>query len=230
MSATDTPIENPRFFFSGGGGIDSDILLPDGLSCIPSDVQLANDEAVTAFEKYQLAERELRAARTREGQAAILDASADAEAAALNKELPTEQRATVKARESRLTCARSLDATKTNARATQFTLAKRIAKRKPTWMPEQEAVVEACADECRDLVGQLTVAYAALEKERALATALAEFPVQGSLVGVRLGRINAPVSGTPPELEALRRAIDPPTQGNTLQSSSAPTSRRTLGQ
>jgi hypothetical protein len=225
---TETPIENPRFIFSGGGGIDGDLLLPDGLSCIPADVRLANDEAVAAFEKYQHAERELRGARTRAQQAASLDASADASAAALGKELPPE-RATIAARESLQTCARALEASKTNARNTQFTLAKRIAKRLPQWMPEQDAVVEACAGECRDLLGQLTVAYAALEKERTLADALAEFPPQGSLVGVRLGRINAPVSGTPPELEALRKAIDPPAQGNTLNSS-APTSRRTLGQ
>jgi hypothetical protein len=223
----ETPIENPRFFFAGGGGIDSDILLPDGLSCIPADVQLANDEAVKMFEKYRLAERELRGARTRAEQAASLDASADASAAALGKELGPE-RATIKARETLHACARALDATKTNARNTQFTLAKRIAKRKPTWMPEQQAVVEACADECRDLLGQFTTAYTALEKERALATALAEFPPQGSLVGVRLGRVNAPISGTPPELEALRNAIDPPT-GNVLHSS-APMSKRVLGQ
>jgi hypothetical protein len=229
MSTTDTPlIDNPRFFFAGGGGIDSDLLLPDGLSCIPADVELANDEAVSAFEHYQRAERELRGARTRAEQAASVDASADASAAALGKELGPE-RATIKARETLHACARALAAAKTNARNTQFTLAKRIAKRKPTWMPEQNAVVEACASECRDLLGQLTVAYAALEKERTLATALKEFPPQGSLVGIRLGRINAPVTGTPPELEALRKAIDPPT-GNVLHSNSAPMSRRVLGQ
>jgi hypothetical protein len=230
MSTTDTPpIENPRFVLSGAGGISGDILLPDGLSCIPDDVRLANDEAVKAFEKYQIAERELRAARTREGQAAILDASADASAAALNRELPTEQRATIKARESRLTCARALEATKTNARNTQFHLAKTIARRKPTWQPEQDAVVEAAASECRDLLGQLTVAYAALEKERLLKTALGEFPVQGSLVGVRLGRVNPPITGTPTAIAELAELIDPPAHGNTLNSS-APMSKRVLGQ
>jgi hypothetical protein len=109
-------------------------------------------------------------------------------------------------------------------------LAKTIAKRKPTWQPEQDAVVEAAAGECRDLLGQLTVAFAALEKERLLATALAAFPPQGSLVGVRLGRINAPVTGTPPAIAELTALIDPPTQGNALQSTSAPMSKATLGE
>jgi hypothetical protein len=35
------PLDNPRFFFSGGGGVSSDILLPDNLSAVPSDVRLA---------------------------------------------------------------------------------------------------------------------------------------------------------------------------------------------
>jgi hypothetical protein len=229
MKETPPPIENPRFIFSGGGGITSDLLLPDNLSAVPNDVRLANDGAVKAFGKYQDAERELRGARTREQQAASLDASADAQAAALNKELPTEQRATIAARESRQTCARALEAAKTNARNTQFTLARCIAKRKPNWVPEQDAVVEAAAAECRELVGQLTIAFAALEKERLLQTALATFPVQGSLVNTRMGRINAPRTDTPPALDELAKAIDPPAQGNTLHSS-APMSKRVPGQ
>jgi hypothetical protein len=168
---TETPIDNPKFIFSGGGGIDGDLLLPDGLSCIPADVRLANDEAVAAFEKYQHAEREYRDARARAQQAPSLDASADA---AAGKPLP-EQRATFASRESLQLCARALEAARTNARNTKFTLAKAIARRKPTWMPEQQSVCDAAASECREVLGQLTVAFAALEKERLLATALATF-------------------------------------------------------
>jgi hypothetical protein len=135
-----------------------------------------------------------------------LDASADASAAALGEELGPE-RATIAARESRLTCARALEASKTNARNSQFTLAKTIAKRKPVWMPEQDAVVDAAANECRELVGQFTIAFAALEKERLLQVALATFPVQGSLVGVRLGRINAPTTGTDENRGRLQLAV-----------------------
>jgi hypothetical protein len=128
---TDTPpIDNPRFIFSGGGGINGDLLLPDGLAAIPKEVETAHAAAVAAFDRYQAAEREYRHAREQARLAPSLDASADAAAAALGKPLPA-QCATHASREALALAARRFEASKVNARDTQIVLARAIAKHKP---------------------------------------------------------------------------------------------------
>jgi hypothetical protein len=205
------------------------ILLEDNLSACPPEVQTANAKAVSAWDAFQGAQRQLRHARDEQNRAPSLDALADASAIAAGKPMP-EQRATPAAREAVDLCARREQGARTLARASQLELAGEVNKHKPMWISEQSAVCTVARDECLDLVRQLDVAFSALQRERVLLAGLEEFPQGGALDYCRMGRINAPVMGPSADLEALKGLIDPPT-GNQLQSvQTAPMSRRVLGQ
>jgi hypothetical protein len=204
------------------------ILLPDDLSAIPKEVESKNAEAVSAWEKHQDAMVQLRSARNEQNLAPSLDKAADAAAIAAGKALP-EQRALTATSKAVELCARREQGARTLARNSQLELAYAINKHRPVWVSEQGAVCTVARDECLDLVRQLDVAFSALQRERVLLDGLKEFPQGGALDYCRMGRLNAPIVGTPQELEALRQAIDPPAHGNTLNSS-APMSKRVLGQ
>jgi hypothetical protein len=225
MSATEeTPITRYKLREPVPG-----ILLEDDLSAIPKEVEAANAKAVAAWESHQTAMVQLRHARNEQNLAPSLDKAADAAAIAAGKALP-EQRALTATSKAVELCARREQGARTLARNSQLELAYTINKHRPVWVSEQGAVCTVARDECLDLVERLGVAHAALTRERVLLDGLKDFPQGGALDYCRMGRLNAPVVGTPPELEALRQAIDPTTRGNTLASNSAPTSRRTLGQ
>jgi hypothetical protein len=205
------------------------ILLQDDLSAIPKEVESANAEAVAAWDAFQDAQRQLRHARDEQNRAPSLDALADASAIAAGKPMP-EQRATPAAREAVELCARREQGARTLARSTQLELAYTINKHKPVWISDQTGVVTATRSECLDLVERLGVAFDALTRERVLLDGLKDFPQGGALDYCRMGRINAPVMAPSADLQAIREAINPTTQGNTLASNSAPMSRRVLGQ
>ena len=145
------PIENPRFIFSGGGGISGDILLADSTARCPKEVETANTNAVTAFDKYHEAERQYRHAREEARIAPSLDASADAAATAVGERFPSSAPRMPLAKRCNSPRADSKQPGQTPADA-QTVLAKVIAKHKAAWQGEQDAVVAVVAGECRDLV------------------------------------------------------------------------------
>jgi hypothetical protein len=205
------------------------ILLEDDLSAIPKEVESANAKAVAAWDGHQDATRRLRHARNEQNLAPALDQAADASAVALGKEMPSE-RAQFSTRKAVDLCARREQAARTLARDSQLELGYAINRHKPVWISEQSSVVEAAQGECLDLVDRLRVALDALTRERVLLDGLKDFPLGGALDYCRMGRIHPPVIGPSPDLQAIREAIDPPAEGNVLQSNSAPMSRRVLGQ
>jgi hypothetical protein len=205
------------------------ILLEDDLSAIPKEVEAANAKAVAAWDGHRTALVQLRSARDEQNLAPHLDAIAGASAIAAGKELPTE-RAQNATSEAVTLCARREQGARTLARDAQLELAYAINKHRVVWTGEQSAVCTVARDECLDLVRQLGVALDALTRERVLLDGLKDFPQGGALDYTRMGRINAPVMAPSADLQAIREAINPTTQGNTLASNSAPTSRRVLGQ
>jgi hypothetical protein len=207
------------------------ILLEDNLSAIPKEVETANQEACSAWDAFQDAQRRLRHARDEQKLAPSLDAAADASAVAAGKELPEQrERATFATLEAVHACARREQAARTLARDAQLALGYCIHKHQVMWISDQGSVVSATQDECLDLLERLGVAYAALTRERVLLDGLEKFPQGGHLDYCRMGRIHAPQSAPLADLEAIKEAINPTATGNTLAASnSAPMSRRTLG-
>jgi hypothetical protein len=206
------------------------ILLEDGLSAIPREVETVNTKAVSAWDAFQDGAARLRSARNEQKLAPSLDASADASAVAAGEKLPVE-RATFAAREAVHACARREQAARTLARETQLALAYTIHKHKVVWISDQGSVVSAAQSECLDLVERLGVAFSGLQRERVLLSGLEKFPQGGHIDYARMGRYNAAQLPPLENLEAIKEAITPTTTGNTLAASNlAPTSRKTLGQ
>ncbi len=217
MPKTSTPemTEQPRYVLGAGGA--TEILLPDGLSCVPTRVQELSDEAVRAHDAAQLASAQLRAAEAGLRRAEGVDAAADRAAAAAGEALPGK-RAVDGAKEALQLAERRHRAARQNARDAVTELARGIAKDKGTWVIGQRGTVDAIRADLRGTLDTLVAQLAALDRERQVLAALHVFPGQGSLHEVRFGR---------PDRHADRHAADRAdavageiagTPGNTLRS------------
>jgi hypothetical protein len=222
MSTIDTP--PPRFVI--GARDLSQLLLPDKLSCCPSSVKVANDEAIKAVEAARTAEWEMRAAQAEAKRAVSIDASADREAVAAGQPLPPEN-ARIKATEALHTCARRNEATQAEARDSVILLMRAISKHRGQWTKEQIATIQVAEAEAREQLELLTRTLDVLDRERHVLRGLETFPTQGSLHDVKFAAL---VQTTSPHIVGVRELIDPPAQGNTLASNSAPMSKRDFGQ
>jgi hypothetical protein len=225
MSTATETIPQSRFIL--GAGVTAGLLLPDGLSCVPTDVEIAGAAAVRAYGQYEQASSELRDARAAMRSAPEIDAATDQKAIAAGKSM-SEQRATVAARQALVIAARAVEASTTNARAAQIALAREIARAKSSWLAAQADVINAAAEEAREILKRLGPALQALASERAFSLALAEFPEQGSLTLVDLRRHDP--GATSSVIDSIKNVIDPPTSGNRLASGkNATMSKSTLG-
>lgn len=185
MPKAATPEAPPRYVLGAGGAVE--ILLPDGLSCVPDRVRELNDEAVRAHDAAVLAGRQLQAAKTGRQRAEAVDRAADQAADAAGTALPSK-RAVEGAQEALTLAERRYEAAKQNSRDATIELARGIHRDRAAWLIEQEGVEAAIQADLRETLATLTTQLAALDRERRVLDQLREFPAQGALGLVNFGR------------------------------------------
>lgn len=181
-TATKTPAR-PRYVL--GVHPSSEVLIPDGLSATPSEVATLATEAEKAYNAWQLASAQARAAHEEAKKAPLIDASADRAAVAAGTEMLTE-RLTPAAVEAATLAERRSVAAREHCREVTIEYATAVGKHRGAWRQELEATLVEQRREAHEILGNLVRILDQLQAEQQVLAGLNAWPVQGSLVGIRM--------------------------------------------
>lgn len=183
---TDTPtLARPgRYVFRPS----PDLLLPDGLRCVPKAVASLNLAATAAYERHRAAIGRAAAAEGEVKRATAIDRSADTAASAAGSALPTE-RAEPAAREAAEQAQRAATAASDAFQQAELELVRAIAAERDTWLEGERELIEDLRTRATELVAEHRDVLVSLGRERTVAGTLERWPEQGALTGLSFGRV-----------------------------------------